>query len=111
MEICTFSLVIMFVKIVLFIIFLVPFLKLFQYVWNQHEILGFLLPFWIFVQKICFMSYNHFLNFAAKPQKPAQKIKNVFSKCVLDIDCSPIIFVFFKKSNSLYPNMQCYMAK
>jgi hypothetical protein len=102
-----FPLLLMFIKLVLLITFVWGFfLKLFQRIWNQHEILRFLKPF---LFKTFFLrSYEYFFQ-TLKPnaQKRRQKSKNVLSKCVLDLNFAAIkgsVFLIFKKmSNSLYP--------
>jgi hypothetical protein len=86
----------MFVKLVLLITFLLHFLKLFQWIWNQHEILHFL---YLFYFKENWVIFVLFLNFEAKrPKKRRQKSLNVLSKCVLDLNFAPIkgsVFLFF----------------
>ncbi len=71
-----------------------PFLQLFQRIRNQREILRFLIPYLIFVQKI-WVILALFVNFEAKRAKNAKNTK-VFSKCLLDFNFAPITgSVFF----------------
>ncbi len=67
------------------------FAQLFQRIRNQRKILRFLTPFFILKKKKNFRSYLYFFR-TLKPdaQQTAQKIKNVFCKCVLDFNFAPI---------------------
>jgi hypothetical protein len=73
------------------------FLTTFQQIQNRHEILRILISFF-FSKLFIFCHISTFENFEAKRTKKAQKIKNRFSKCVLDLNFAPIkgsAFVIF----------------
>jgi hypothetical protein len=76
----TFSLLLMFVKLVLLITFFCCiFSQLFQRIRNQREILRFLTPFLIKKKKFFKAIFVLFSNFEAKRAKTAQKIKKPIS--------------------------------
>jgi hypothetical protein len=100
-----FSLLLMFVKLVLLITFFwCIFSQLFQRIRNQREILRFLTPFSIFFKTKIFL--GHFSTFFKlwnqTRRKRLKKSKNLFSKCVLDFNfCTHqrvCILYFLKKS-------------
>jgi hypothetical protein len=88
-----FSLLLMFVKLVLLITFFgCIFSQLFQRIRSQREILRFLTPFLIFFQKIFFLGHISifFKLWSQTRKKRLKKSKNVFSKCVLDFNFATI---------------------
>jgi len=69
--------------------FCVIFLLFFHRIQIRHEILNFWYPYKIiFKQYNTFVSYKHFLQaFQANAHKMAQKIENIFQKCVFNFAC------------------------
>jgi hypothetical protein len=82
MEICTFPLLLIFVKLVLPITFFSTFLKNFFKVFD--------LSFLILSKKIFTVILVLFSNFEARHTETATKSKNVLSKYVLDLNFAPI---------------------
>ncbi len=76
-----FSLLFMFVKLVLLITFFwCIFSQLFQRIWNQREVLRFLTPFWILKKKNFFGHISTFFKLWSQMRKKRlKKSKNVFS--------------------------------
>ncbi len=77
-----FSLLLMFIKLVLLITFLVHFLTTFSSDRNQHSIFSDL-------KKNCFMS-SFWKPWSQTRKKRLKKSKNVFSKCILDFNIAPV---------------------
>ncbi len=108
-EKCTFSLLLMFVKLVLIITFFwCIFSKLFQRIRNQREMLRFLAPFLNFFPKKNFLGHISTSNFEAKRAKNGSKNQKTYLVNVSQISIlhpSQGLYSSFskKKSNSLYP--------
>ncbi len=100
-EICPFSLLLMFVKLVLLVTsFWYIFLQLFQRIRNQREILRFWYFFVFFAKKFFLVHISTFCKLWSQMRKKRlKKSKNVFCKCVLDFNFAPIkgsVFFIFK---------------
>ncbi len=83
--------------------------KLFQRVRNQREILRFFISFLI-TKKLVILAL--FLNFEAKRAKNSSKNQKTFLVNVSQISIlhpikGSVFFILKKKSNSLYPSVQC----
>jgi hypothetical protein len=88
-----FSLLLMFVKLVLLITFFwCIFSQLFQRIRNQREILRFFKTFFDFFKKNYFLGHisTFFKLWSQTRKKRLKKSKNVFCKCVLDFNFAPI---------------------
>ncbi len=87
-----FSLLLMFVKLVLLITFFwCIFSQFFQRIRNQREILRFKTPFLIFQTKFILGHISTFFElWSQMRKKTAQKIKKLIQKCVLDFNFAPI---------------------
>ncbi len=76
------------------------FLKLFQRIWNQHEILCFLIT--SLIKKNFFGHISTFFKLWSQTRKKRRKNQKIlYSKCFLDLNFAPIkgsVFLIFKKS-------------
>ncbi len=87
--------------------FVLIFMKLFQRIWNQHEILRFLIPILNILKQFFFLYQHILITLQPNADEKAQKTKNVFYRCVLEFNLATINVlggsIFSKKVKIVVP--------